>query len=335
MESSKAAFKVKDWVSYNKVLKERWSFDIWFSPESAQKWYAHKKNGKKGADLTYSREAILLCLTIRSLFNLSLRATEGFIQSLVKRLGLPSIKCPSYSQLCRRAETLKITLPRLNKGQAFCLAVDMTGLKIYGAGEWHAKMHKASQRRTWRKLHVAIDPVTQELLEVDLTVPKVSDSGIFLKMLKTIKDPIQRVWADGAYDCAPVYKKFHERGIYPVIPPQQNAQQSYSYYTRRHLGKRKLIMEEPWMRPRDLAIEFIQKFSNPREGKQVWKKKIGFGLRSLVETAMMRFKRTFTDKLRSRKLSTQKVEARLKASILNRMLQVGFPHTVPVLSSAI
>ena len=56
---------------------------------------------------------------------------------------------------------------------------------------------------------------------------------------------------------------------------------------------------------------------------------VGYGIRSLVETAIMRFKRTFTDKLRSRKPSTQKVEARLKASILNRMLHVGIPHTIP------
>jgi hypothetical protein len=331
MLSSKPIFRVRNWSEYNQILKDRWSLEIWFSPAVCKKWYSHTSNGKKGADLTYSREAILTCLTIRCLFNLSLRATEGFIQSFLKRLGLNSLKCPSYSQLCRRSGSLRIKIPRRGKEhQAFYMAVDTTGLKVYGEGEWHVKMHKASKRRTWKKLHIAIDPVTQELLDAELTDSKVGDSTFLPKMLSKIKDPIKKLWADGAYDCSPVYKDLDEKGIYPIIPPQQNAQPSYSYYTRRRLGKRRLVMTKPWMRPRDLAIHFIQQFTNPKEGKAVWKKSIGFGLRSLVESAIMRFKRTFTDKLRSRKLINQKGEARLKASILNKMLHVGIPYTVPI-----
>ncbi len=138
-----------------------------------------------------------------------------------------------------------------------------------------------------------------------------------------------RAKPDGAYDSETVYRLLQEKDIYPIIPPPHNAQPSYSYYTRKHLGKRRLILTKPHLRTRDRAIEFIQQFSDSKEGKAVWKKSSGFGLRSLVETAIMRFKRTFTDKLRSRKPSTQKVEVKLKASILNRMLHIGFPRTVP------
>lgn len=332
MKSCKTAFKVKNWPLYNQVLKDRWSLDIWFSPQSTEKWYVHKQNGKKGADLTYSREAILLCLTVRSLFNLSLRATEGFVQSLLKRMNLPSLKCPSYSQLCRRASTLTLKLPRLKRNKAFALAVDSTGLKVYGPGEWHVKMHQTSKRRTWRKLHIAIDPVTQEILEVNLTDSRVGDSTPLPNMLKSIKDPIKKIWADGAYDHSSLYKLFYDKGIYPLIPPRTKAQPSFAYYTQRRLGKRRLVLEKPWMRPRDLAIEFIQQFSDSKEGRKVWKKSVGFGFRSLVETAIMRFKRLFTDKLRSRKLCNQKVEVRLKAAILNRMLHEGIPYTFPVSS---
>lgn len=323
-------YRIKDWPHYNQLLKNRWSLDIWFSPEVAQQWYSRKRNGKKGADVTYSKNTILTCLTIRYLLNLSLRATEGFVQSLVKKLGFSALKCPSYTQLSRRAGSLKVKLPRLSRYQSLYMAIDSTGLKVYGEGEWHVKMHKASKRRTWRKLHVAIDPITQEILETELTEAKIGDSTMLPQLLNKIKDPIEKLWADGAYDNNDVYQFLHQKNIHPLIPPRHGAKQSYSYYTRKHLGKRRLMMDKPWLRTRDQAIEFISQFSSYGEGKKMWKKSVGYGLRSLVETTMMRIKRTFTDKLRSRKRANQKTEARIKACILNRMLQLGCPYTVQI-----
>jgi len=322
-------YRIKNWPHYNEILKHRWSLDIWLKPEVAQRWYSRKRNGKKGADVTYSEDAILICLTIRFLFNLSLRATEGFMQSLVQRLGFSSLNCPSYTQLCRRAGSLKIKLPRVSNGSSLYMAIDSTGLKVYGEGEWHLKMHKASKRRTWRKLHVAIDPVTQELLEAELTDSRVHDSLMLPKLLHKIKDPIEKLWADGAYDNATIYQLLHQKGIHPVIPPRYGATQSYSYYTKKHLGTRRLILTKPHFRQRDKTIEYIAQFTSYEEGKAMWKKSSGYGLRSLVETAIMRFKRTFTDKLRSRKLENQRTEIRIKACILNQMLQLGSPYTVP------
>jgi hypothetical protein len=332
---SKPVYRIQDWSRYNQVLKDRWSLDVWLSPEVAKQWYAQSKCRKRGSSFTYSHEAIKVCLTLRALFNLSLRATEGLISSLIKRLGLP-LTCPSYSQVCRRAEAFgKLALPRVQKGEALYMLIDSTGLKVYGEGEWHVKMHKASKCRTWRKLHVAVDPVTQELLGAELTDSSCRDSAALPPLLKEIKDPLERVWADGAYDCRAVYEALYERGIWPVIPPRQGAQPSYAYHTQRYLGRRRLILTDPALFQRDQAIYFIDQFLDKKEGRRLWKKVSGYGLRSLVETAIMRFKRTFTDKLRSRKLSTQQAEIKIKAAILNRMLQIGFPYTVPVPSPAL
>ena len=333
MAATSSLYRIKNWPHYNEILKNRWSLDIWLKPEVAQLWYSRKRNGKKGADLKYSEHAILICLTVRSLFNLSLRATEGFMQSLVQRLEFTSLKCPSYTQLCRRASSLKIKIPRISNGNSLYMAIDSTGLKVYGEGEWHVKMHKASKRRTWRKLHVVIDPVTQEILEAELTDSKVGDSTMLPKLLNKIKDPIEKLWADGAYDNSPVYQLLHRKGIHPIIPPRHGATQSYSHYTQKHLGKRRLILTKPHLRQRDKAIEYIAQFTTYEEGKAMWKKSSGYGLRSLVETAIMRFKQTFTDKLRSRKFENQQTEIRIKASILNQMLKLGSPYTVPVATS--
>lgn len=86
----------------------------------------------------------------------------------------------------------------------------------------------------------------------------------------------------------------------------------------------------PELKERDQAIIHMQQFSNIEEGKKDWKRSSGYHLRSLVETTMMRFKRTFTDKLRSRRLDTQQAEVYVKCTILNKMIEMGLPYTVPI-----
>ncbi len=187
----------------------------------------------------------MACLTIRALFNLSLRATQGLINSLIKRLDLP-IKCPHYSRLSRRAQGLgKIKIPRTKGSSAFCIAIDSTGLKVYGQGEWHVKMHKASRRRTWRKVHIAMDPVTQQITSCVLTPPTVHDSKAFFQLLKPLKDPVKRIYADGAYDNRTIHKFLFERQIKPFIPPSIDATLSYKKVFRAHLGRKRVIDPYP------------------------------------------------------------------------------------------
>jgi len=136
------------------------------------------------------------------------------------------------------------------------MVIDTTGLKVYGEGEWHVKQHKASRRRTWRKLHIA--PVSQEILDVELTDSRCGDSTMFPVILNRIKDPIKKVWA--AYDHGPIYKLLYQKKIYPIIPPRHGAQPCYSYYGRSYLGTRRFIHTNPPLYQRDKAINFISQF---------------------------------------------------------------------------
>ena len=52
--------------------------------------------------------------------------------------------------------------------------VDSTGLKVYGKDEWHQEKHNVSARRTWRKLHLAIDE-NHQVLACELTTPDADD----------------------------------------------------------------------------------------------------------------------------------------------------------------
>jgi Transposase DDE domain len=101
--------------------------------------------------------------------HLTLRATEGFARSLVEvmRLDLP---VPDSSTLCRRAKTVRITLPK-NAAGPLHLVLDSTGLKVSGEGEWKVRQHGYSKRRTWLKLHRAIDPQTHEIQAAMVSEP--------------------------------------------------------------------------------------------------------------------------------------------------------------------
>jgi hypothetical protein len=95
--SSVKTYRVKNWSNYNQLLQDRWNINLWFSPEVVNKWY------KEDASKThYTNQTILICLIIRALFNLSIRATQGLMSSLMARLNL-SIICPHYTHLCRLA----------------------------------------------------------------------------------------------------------------------------------------------------------------------------------------------------------------------------------------
>jgi len=83
--------------------------------------------------------AILTGLTLRAVFRLALRQTEGLIGSFIHLLGL-ALAVPDHSTLSRRAKTLEVPRPRPRKnGEPLHLWMDSTGLKLCGAGEWRSR----------------------------------------------------------------------------------------------------------------------------------------------------------------------------------------------------
>lgn len=69
---------------------------------------------------------------------------------------------PHYCTISRRLESLACALgSRLEIDEPIHLALDSTGLKVYGEGEWKVRQHGHSKRQTWRKVHIAIDTNSQ------------------------------------------------------------------------------------------------------------------------------------------------------------------------------
>ena len=83
----KTRYRVTNWASYDRALVRRGDVTVWLSPEAiAAREPANV--GKRGGQWRYSEVAIETALTLRLIFHLPLRQTEGFLRSLVSLMGL-------------------------------------------------------------------------------------------------------------------------------------------------------------------------------------------------------------------------------------------------------
>src|SRR5829696_9118289 len=145
---------VTNWREYDASLRGRGSLTVWFSDEAIAAWAAEPRT-TRGGQPWYSSLAITTALTLKAVFRLALRQTEGLIGSLIGLLGL-DLSVPDHTTLSRRAETLEVPRPRSGTGPVHLL-VDSTGLKLCGPGEWLVEKHGTKARRSWRKLHLGRD----------------------------------------------------------------------------------------------------------------------------------------------------------------------------------
>lgn len=304
----KLGYKITNWRKYNESLVSRGDITVWFSEDAIKSWEHPNAGTKVGRPFTYSDTAIECLLTIRELLKLPYRQTEGFGRSLAKLLGV-EIEIPDFTSLAKRAAKLELALRVFRKRGPIEIVIDSTGMKVFGEGEWKTRTHGKSKRRTWRKVHLTVDPDTHEIVAEVLTENSGHDADQLEPMLAQIDQPIETCYGDGIYDQWKVYGTLETRGIEPVIPPRHNAQ------IKQHGNS----SNEPL--PRDEAIRGIR-----RLGRKGWKREVGYHRRSLGETAMFRLKQTFGDRLKNRKLENQKIESRIRCKILNRFTRLGMPQ---------
>jgi hypothetical protein len=214
---------IKNWAEYNEGLRRRYDLTLWVDEAVFAKPAATL--GKRGRPREYSDALIEAGLVLRGLYRLTLRGTQGMMQSIVRMMGKTELVIPDYSTFSRRSAVLRVALNLQKRGHAIHLVVDTTGLKIYGEGEWKVRTHGASKRRTWRKLHLALDDETQEILVADLTENNVGDQEHLPAIIKAVPEEIKlrQVSADGIYDTHECYDAVHRRGAKLVTPPRKNA----------------------------------------------------------------------------------------------------------------
>ena len=307
-------YRIRNWNQYNRSLINRGSITIWFSDDAKEKWLA-SKTGRKGRPEIYSDDAIRCALMIKFVYHLSLRATQGFLTSLSALLGI-MLPIPCYTQVCRRASKLGQEAQQLTGNKKVTdIIVDSSGLKVFGEGEWKVRQHGKSKRRTWRKIHLAICAESQEVVISVITENKIADSEALEKMIPFLPPSVKRTFTDGAYDKGNCYRSLYMNGISSIIPPQKGA-------VLHDLSK------EPWFQDRNDALRLIAGLGGDAEARSLWKKLMRYHQRSLVETAMFRFKTLFGSSLSARELKNQKAEVLVKSLALNRMTSLGMPRGI-------
>ena len=172
----KPRYRVTNWAEYDAALKRRGSLTVWFTDEAVQTWRTEPRT-TPGGQRHYSALAITTALTLRTVFGLALRQTEGLIGSVIGLLGL-DLAVPDHSTLSRRAKTLEVPPLRRTGSGPLHLLVDSTGLKLGGGGEWLVEKHGTSRRRSWRKLHIGVDAVGGEIVAVEVTTRDIDDAAM-------------------------------------------------------------------------------------------------------------------------------------------------------------
>ncbi len=196
---------------------------------------------------------------LKSVFNLALRALQGFIDSVFHLMGV-SLRCPDYISVSKRAKSVNVNIKTSTRGEIVHLVIDSTGLKVLGEGKLKVKKHGAEKRRVWRKLHLAVDAGTHEIVCTDLSLSGVTDAQALPGLMSQTQRKIKEALAGGAYEVRYCHDCLKMKKIRPVIPTRSGA----AYWPLERYQERNQAVAH-------------QRLTGSNEE---WKKKVGYHVRS-------------------------------------------------------
>jgi len=288
----------RNWHKYNQDLVKRGSITFFIDPVALTE---KPEENKRGRPRLFSHPLIHLLLVLKIQYRLTYRTLEGFAKSILPYIQA-DIFLPTYSLICKRASKLEALLPKLSSRRPKVVLIDATGIKVYGEGEWKVKIHGASKRRTWIKLHIAVDEKTQEIIHLEITNGHEADCKIGPKIIDNLPKSVDTVIGDGGYDTKRCRQAIHRVGAKELIPPRKNSRLSPTLLRRNNA-----LLEKSGLGGDHLA-------------REIWGKLTGYSRRALAETSFSRLKRLYGERFFSKKMETQKVEGHIKCKMLNQML---------------
>ena len=155
---------------------------------------------------------------------------------------------------------------------------------------------------------MAIDE-KQQIIASDLTEKSVGDTSALDVLLDQV-DAFDTFMADGAFDGDPVYAQNLQRqpNANIVIPSPKNAVANASAQPIRN--------------------QHVDAINN--QSRIAWQKQTNYGLRALVELAMLHYNIIIGPKLKARELTQQKTEAAVSVRVINKMTGLGMPVSIKV-----
>ena len=266
------AYRVRNWREYETGLRARGSLTVWLGLTDGKlaNWNSPRPTRRKpGRQRKYSNHAIETTVTLGLVFGLASRQTEGFLRSRLTLLNLDN-DVPDHSTISRRKARLgKVASYERRTVKPVHLRIDSSGLSVH-VGQWRTP----PKARDYRKLHLAVDEQTSDVVACDLTSKRARDASRVASLVGQIERPIASAKADAAYDTGDVYKtrENHRAHRSPkvLIPPRKGAQ---------------LALDSAGTRQRNRNIR-----ARSRVGKRKWYVASGYSRRRKVETTFHRYK---------------------------------------------
>ena len=266
------AYRVRNWREYETGLRARGSLTVWLGLTDGKlaNWNSPRPTRRKpGRQRKYSNHAIETTVTLGLVFGLASRQTEGFLRSRLTLLNLDN-DVPDHSTISRRKARLgKVASYERRTVKPVHLLIDSSGLSVHVG-----QLRTPPKARDYRKLHLAVDEQTSDVVACELTSKRARDASRVASLVGQIERPIASAKADAAYDTGDVYKTLENhrahRSPKVLIPPRKGAQ---------------LALDSAGTRQRNRNIR-----ARSRVGKRKWYVASGYSRRSKVETTFHRYK---------------------------------------------
>lgn len=267
--------------------------------------------GKEGARFEYPDSLIRYAGTVRCLFRLPYRQTQGVLLGIAQQVS--ELEVPHYSNIQRRFNKLSVCIRPRKSNAPLWVAVDASGISVTNRGEWMRKIHRKgriNECKGFLKIHVAVNVKTQEVVAIEVTRENVGDNTMLQPLLiQTVQNTgrsIDRLFADGAYDTHSNFEMCQETGITPVIRIDDNAitDPPPDTFIQRRRG-------EPIR-----TIHARQQLTN----RDQWKKDTQYGLRWFAEGHFSIQDRRFGTYITSKKYENMQHELIFKAQLHNQLL---------------
>lgn len=313
--------KVCNVADYNEALKKRGRIFHFFE-EAIRVWLDKDVLKKEKCKNIYSNQLIEILAMLRYLFKYPYRQLEGILEDYIAMKGL-TLPVPDFSTLCRRMAKMSLKIhdhrnvAQRNKADKLSVILDSTGINIYHTTGSHSKENSACRqlhgREQTRKMHIVFDAKSRDVLGMQMTSGVTHDSKPVPGLLRAIKDSIDNVYADAAYDFKQIRQICKARRAKQIIPPRRDA-----VVKPCKKNEIKGLWDE-----RNSAIELIRSYVDYEEGRSAWKERAGYGKRALVESCFGRFKAIFGYHFMCKNDMARKNELMTKINILNRFNKLG------------
>lgn len=315
--------KVRNWNNYNRALKKRGAIIFTFCEKYLEELY-YRGTQEKGGARRYSEKMYEYLLTVKLCLRFPWRATIGFAEGMFGKI-LPErkLRIPDYAHTSREAGKLKLRVKNIATNEIRVgkeIVFDSTGVNVYDTSGWHQRKYGKDalyrKREQWKKIHVAIDLDSMEVLSVAYTDSNINDCEVVSDMSNEIRGKIKSVIADGAYDTEEFREIIYRRGAKDLIPPARTCKAQDEL-------KNKPKIKKEYLCYRDKVIKGIREYKSFDEGLKAWKISSGYHKRSRVESFMFRLKKTFGFNLQQKTEAGRKNEVITKINILNEMIALG------------